>query len=203
MPDLMRAKLGAYLDGELAGRSLLEMQTHLQTCPGCQAELAELQQLSQLLHTAPLPEFTPAGRFVANLLLQLPRRPAAPQAASPTPWFGWLIPLGLLAAWVFIEVTVRLAALLTWAGQSGWLGQSAAWLNPGQRVTLWFSATRLLLGDSLNLAWLNEAGLFLQNLAGPFFWQATVAVLYVAWLAYWWASQRNANGSDLVEPVKS
>lgn len=209
MPDMMREKLGAYLDGELRGHSLLEMQAHLETCPVCQEELNELRQLSHLLRAAPLPEFTPANRFTSQLMLQLPRRSETPQPASPAQWIGWLVPTTLLAAWVFIQVTVWLSSLLSFAGQAGWLGQGAAWALPAQRQMSVFAAAQAILGNSLNLniqanlEFFNDAGVFAQSLLGPFLWQAVVAVLYLAWLALWWTSQRNVNSTGFGKSVKS
>jgi anti-sigma factor RsiW len=49
MPDQYNSKLGAYLDGQLDRRQVSELEIHLADCPACQAELAELRQLSELL----------------------------------------------------------------------------------------------------------------------------------------------------------
>jgi hypothetical protein len=197
MPDLMRDQLGAYLDGELRGQRLLEMQAHLETCPSCQKELDELRQLSHLLRAAPLPEFTPASRFASQLMLQLPRRDETVRPVSRAQWIGWLIPVALLIAWVFIQVTVSLASVVSVAGQAGWLGESAAWVIPGPQQMPWFAATQALLGNSLNmnsqvnLEVVNQASLFVQDLIGPFFLQSIVAVLYLAWLAIWWPGRQS------------
>ncbi len=79
MHEDMRALLNAYLDGELHGTRLLEMELHLASCEACRNELKELHLVSDLLQAAPTPEFMPAERFVSNLTLQ----PAAPYPARP------------------------------------------------------------------------------------------------------------------------
>jgi predicted anti-sigma-YlaC factor YlaD len=196
----MREKLGAYLDGELRGHALSEMQAHLQTCPECQAELDELRQLSHLLRTAPQPEFTPASRFASQLMFKLPRREETSQRQKVQSWAVWLIPATLLAAMVFIQVTTTLTALLTWAGHAGWLRGAAAWVIPSQEQVSWVAATQALLGNSLtmgtqaNLEWINDVGLFLVNVIVPFFWQIVITIMYWAWLAVWLQRRQVKNG---------
>ena len=48
--------LGAYHDGELRGRRLQQVETHLAHCAACRAELEELRALSALLQESPVPE---------------------------------------------------------------------------------------------------------------------------------------------------
>ena len=74
MHDDMRALLNAYLDGELNGTRLQELDLHLAGCEACREELKELRLVSELLQAAPAPEFMPAGRFASNLVLRLPRQ---------------------------------------------------------------------------------------------------------------------------------
>ena len=74
MHEEMRTLLNAYLDGELHGRRLQEMETHLAICAACRDELSELRLVSDLLQADPAPEFMPAERFVSQLTLRLPRR---------------------------------------------------------------------------------------------------------------------------------
>lgn len=68
--------LGAYLDGELHGLRLRQVEEHLTRCAACRQELEQLRGLSALLQESlPVESFTPAERFAANLALRLPRRP--------------------------------------------------------------------------------------------------------------------------------
>src|SRR5512135_364720 len=74
MHEEIRAMLNPYLDGELHGRRLLELEIHLASCKSCQDELKELRLVSNLLQSAPAPEFMPVERFVSNLNMRLPRK---------------------------------------------------------------------------------------------------------------------------------
>lgn len=54
-----RARLGAYLDGELAGQDQRECERHLAGCPACRAVLDGLKELAPVLRAlgaAPLPD---------------------------------------------------------------------------------------------------------------------------------------------------
>ena len=66
--------LNAYLDGELNGSQLQQVEAHLAECEACQAELESLERLSSLLHEVPAPEFTSPERFAAQVNLRLPHR---------------------------------------------------------------------------------------------------------------------------------
>ena len=92
MCEDMRALLNAYLDGELSGWRLLQVQNHLASCASCREELRELRTVSDLLHAAPAPEFVPAERFVANLTLNLPRRPITAHLKRGPTLAWWLAP---------------------------------------------------------------------------------------------------------------
>jgi anti-sigma factor RsiW len=48
--------LDAYHDGELDARQRLRFEEHLQACPSCAADLAQLRLLSRLLQQSPLPQ---------------------------------------------------------------------------------------------------------------------------------------------------
>ncbi len=74
MHEDMHSLLNAYLDGELHGRSLHEMETHLASCGDCQDELRELRQVSELLQADPVTDALPVERFVSQMTLRLPRR---------------------------------------------------------------------------------------------------------------------------------
>ena len=58
--------LNAFLDGELNGLRLRQVQDHLVSCAACRAELEELQRLSQMLKEAPSP--WPISLLIALLL---------------------------------------------------------------------------------------------------------------------------------------
>jgi anti-sigma factor RsiW len=64
--------LNAYLDGELHGSRLHQVEIHLTECQVCQTELESLERLSSLLQEVPAPEFTSPERFAAQVNLLLP-----------------------------------------------------------------------------------------------------------------------------------
>jgi anti-sigma factor RsiW len=180
----MRNKLGAYLDGELDQRSLMEVEGHLAICQSCQAELEELRQLSSLLHAAPKPDFISALDFKNQLMLQLPRRAEMPPLKPNGHVLLWMAPVLILAGWIFIQVTISLSTLLIFANQAGFLDNTAIWLASSSQQMPWFSMLQIVAGGILgpkgqaDLELVNDAGLFVQNLARPLFWQVGVAVFY-------------------------
>ena len=200
MPEHISEWLGAYLDGELHGSRLQQVEQHLAECPDCLAELEEMQALSSLLHeTAPAGDFLPTERFVANLTLNLPRQPERTQPRNRAIEIGWwLIPVGVLGTWVFIQITSALTDVALFVSDAGLLGSNLAWLRGNPPQMGWFAAVMNLFGNQVGLvgqvalSGLNEAHLFLTKAAGSLLPQLILAVLYLGWLAAWWLRhQRN------------
>jgi hypothetical protein len=194
MHENMRALLNAYLDGELNGTRLQEIELHLAGCEACQNELKQLRLVSELLQAAPDPEFMPASRFTSNLILRLPRQRMGNLPPKPGPLAWWLVPAGLLAAWFFIQTVFTLTGALTAAQLTGLLGQAAHWLNGGQE-TVWFAAVTSLFGSQAGpaqpaLSLLNTLNVAGVNLLDGFLWQALIVLLYWGWLAVWWFRRR-------------
>jgi hypothetical protein len=206
----MRTLLNAYLDGELNGWRLLEMQTHLASCAACRNELSELRLVSKLLQANSAPEFTPAERFVSQLTLSLPRPVLEPGLPRPVlepglprrllrdrlPKFGslagWLVPAGLLGAWFFVQTVFTLTGVITAANMTGLLGHADRWLGSGQE-SIWFSAVTSLFGGQAvgaqpTLFLLNNVSVFGANLLSGFLWQALIVLLFWIWLSIWWLS---------------
>jgi hypothetical protein len=190
--------LNAYLDGELHGKRLREMQTHLETCEICRTELTELRRVSDILQSAPAPEFTPADRFASNLTLSLPRHP---QRTRPQrlPSFGWwLVPAGLLGAWFFLQTVFTLTDIIHVVNYGGMLGQIIPWLNEGTSQTAWFAMASNLFGMQLNagqqstLSLLNKANIFGVDLIRGLLWQAGFILLCLGWIVSWMARGESA-----------
>jgi hypothetical protein len=196
MPDLMRNKLAAYLDGELARRDKVEVETHLVTCEACRDELEELRRISNLLSAAPLPEFTAPLDFKAQVMLQLPRRDETlhPHSGSGShnQLLPWMAPTLVLTGWIFIQVTLGLSTLLLLAYQAGFLDGASAWLTNTPQQMLWFTGIQTTLGSGLGtegiagLNILNDAGVFMQNLVTLLLWQVGAAVVYWSVLTLAW-----------------
>ena len=188
MADHITEWLGAYLDGELRGTRLRQVESHLAACEQCQIELDGMQGLSALLHeTAPTGDFLPAERFVSNLTLNLPRQTEQSQTRKSLEIGWWLIPVGLLGTWVFVQATFQLSSLVMAASDFGLFGANFTWFDGGIQQTRWFALLMNIFdGQPGFLFTLNNTDLFLQNLTGQFIWQAALAVLYLGWLASWW-----------------
>jgi hypothetical protein len=198
--------LGAYHDGELRGVHLHEVEQHLVECVACQVELEGLRGLSTLLHEMPpAGEFLPTERFVANLTLNLPRQTEQAQPRKMLEkvlrigW--WLIPVGLLGAWVFLQITFVLGAVVTNAADAGLLGSNLAWLQGHPPQMEWFAAVTNLFGNQIGftgrivLSELNEAGVFVTKWMGILLPQAILAVLYLGWLVAWWLRHQRQTAS--------
>jgi hypothetical protein len=185
--------LGPYHDGELHGAHLSQVEQHLTECAECQAELEGIRELSAILHRPPpTADFIPTERFVANINLSLPRQPEQPQTRRIFEIGWWLIPIGLLGAWLFLQVTFSLSSVATLASDSGLLGSSFSWLQGHTTQTGWLIDTISLFGNQIGLSGqsilsaLNEADGFVTEWAGQFFWQTLLALFYMGWLLSWW-----------------
>jgi len=183
--------LNAYLDGELHEQRLREMETHLASCAACQNELRELRLVSDLLQADTVPVFTPTERFVSQLTLSLPRRTLGKQLPKPNSPAWWLVPVGLLGAWFFVQTVFTLTDLVSAANLTGLLGHASGWLGGGAQESIWFStATSLFSGQEAGaqptLSLLNNVSVFGANLLSGFLWQAVIVLLYWAWLSIWW-----------------
>jgi len=198
--------LGAYLDGELQGIRLRQVEVHLEDCQTCQAELEDLQELSSLLHAAvPVKDFIPTDRFTAQLALRLPRLPEVPLRKKAFEIGWWLIPAGVLAAWVFVQVLLLLSGLVSVAGHAGLLGRHATWIPAGPQHGAWMASLAGLLevnldeGGNLILQTLDQIELFGTDMLVPLIWQAALGFVYVGWLLLWWMRSPRNNSIPLID----
>ena len=183
--------LEAYHDGELLGRRLQQVSSHLAQCAACRAELETLRTLSALLQASPAAEnLTSPEHFVAQVELRLPRRQEQPvwqQAAS----VGWrLAPVGLFGAYALVQAIFIVAGVVLFALRLGGTParQSAAWLNR--------------LGAGLNdlapvgLPALGNVFPFGAGIVLYLGLMALIGLLYWSWLATWWARQHHRPLAD-------
>jgi hypothetical protein len=189
MSDHILQLLGAYLDGELQGGQLSKVETHLVDCQTCQEELRSLQILSVALQSAPLPDFPAPERFVAEVALRLPRNQVKPLSRKVLEVGWWLAPVGLILAWIFLSTTLLISNLVTTASGIGLLDSASAWLAAGSPIEAYWSGTLgqfgLLAGESLQWAETTEA--FTRTTLPQITWQVSIALLYLSWMAIWWA----------------
>lgn len=183
--------LAAYHDGELQGRQLRQVESHLAECKACQVELQELQTLSSLLHECPpAADLTPPDRFVAQVQLRLPGRPEQTfgQKMLNTAW--WLAPVGLAGTWVFIQTTLFVTGVvlftLSMAGVS--ITQRVPELPGGS----WLARLPNLTGPDLAaLDWLGNGGRIGWGLPIGGILSLAIGLLYMSWLATWWVRQQS------------
>jgi anti-sigma factor RsiW len=187
--------LGAYHDGELEESRLRQVETHLQSCEACRAELNRLRALAHLLQASPVPgELTPPERFVSQVRVRLQPRSKRPAWQSALE-MGWrLTPLGLLGAWVFIQAVFIVSGAVLVALSAGLeINLAVQWLPSAQ--DLW--AAKILTLPIPGL----EVGTVLQYLGDDWLsgWSfaletgllVVIGLLYWSWLASWWVRQQH------------
>ena len=201
MSDHVNEWLGAYHDGELNGNRLHHVEEHLAECERCQAELESLESLSGLLHEVPAPDFIPVERFATHVNLRLPHKQTqvARKQVSEIGW--WMIPVGLVGAWIFVAISTILGDVLSTANHFGLLRGLSSWISTGPLNDVYVSASLgqagVLSGTSLNWA---EATETLTRISLPqFILQISIALLYLSWLAIWWARRTRQEHGPLLE----
>jgi anti-sigma factor RsiW len=198
MTEHVTTWLGAYHDGELRGLRLRQVEAHLTQCATCREDLERLRPLAALLQESPAAgDLMPPERFVAQVGLQLPRRPERPawQRGLETGW--QLVPLGLLGTWAFVQAVFAMAGGVLVALRMGLGGDVVAGLLPAWQQGLSPSEVFSLSGASLG----DVGRIMLQLLGngGPLGWGVTlnvvslavIGLLYWSWLASWWARRQH------------
>jgi predicted anti-sigma-YlaC factor YlaD len=191
--------LNAYLDGELKGRRLHQVEEHLAGCEACQTELKALQGLSALLQEVPAAEFTPLERFVSqvNLLLPQKRETTTRRKILEVGW--WMVPVGLLTVWIFLSTTILVSDMVSVANNFGLLDNVNVLASDTSNNAYWTSTLGqfgLLEGNSLQ--WAETTENISRNLIPQIVWQVSIALLYLTWIAIWWARRtRQGNGQAL------
>ncbi|HLO32105.1 MAG TPA: zf-HC2 domain-containing protein [Anaerolineales bacterium] len=193
--------LNAYLDGELKGSRLQNVEAHLAECQACQTELGSLQRLSGLLQEVPAPEFTSPERFAAQVNLRLPHRQSASSEKKLLEVGWWMIPVGLLGTWIFIGTSFLVNDLLSVANRLGLLTSISNWLVFASSSQAYWSGTLgqfgILSGNSLDWAATMEA--FTRTSMPQISLHVAIALLYLSWLAIWWSRHRRQEPGQLLE----
>jgi predicted anti-sigma-YlaC factor YlaD len=187
--------LSAYHDGELHGNRLHHVEAHLAECGLCRTELESLEGLSSVLHEVPEPEFTSPERFAAQVNLRLPHEQTNVSRKQILEVGWWMIPVGLLGVWVFIATSNILSGVLYEANRLGLFSGLSNWLAYDTASNSHWSATLgqfgVLSGNSLNWAEATES--FARISLPQISLQISIALLYLSWIAIWWARhQRDA-----------
>ena len=193
--------LNAYLDGELHGNRLHQVEEHLAECEACQAEYESLQGLSGLLQAVPTPEFMSAERLAARVNLLLPQRRAATTGHKILEAGWWMIPVGLLATWVFIGTAFFMSDILSAANNLGLLNNVSNWMAFGSTGGAYWSSTLgrfgVLSGNSLS--WTESIEALTRTSLPQISLQISIAMLYLSWIAIWWARHTRRGHGQLLE----
>ena len=193
--------LNAYLDGELKGNRLQQVEEHLAACEVCQNELNSLQNLSGLLQAVPAPEFPSPERFATQVNLLLPQKRTATPKNNLFEVGWWMIPVGLLAAWVFISTAVLLGDAMSVAKNFGILDRTTASFISAPSETADMTSTLgqfgMLRGNSLQ--WAETTENFTRDVFPQIVLQVAVALLYVTWFAVWWTRHTRQMNEQLIE----
>lgn len=193
--------LNTYLDGELHGSRLHHVEAHLAECEVCQLELESLESLSGLLHEVPTPDFTPPERFAAQVGLRLPHSKPVTSARKALEIGWWMIPVALLAAWVFINTSLLVNDMLSVANNFGLLTSVSDWMAFGTSNAANWSTTLgqigVLRGNILDVAVTTET--FTRTSLPQLILHISIALLYLSWIAIWWARHRRQEPGQLLQ----
>ena len=193
--------LNAYHDGELKGKRLQQVEEHLIECEACQAELEALQGLSALLQEVPVPAFPSPERFATQVNLLLPQKRTSTSNSRLFEVGWWMIPVGLLAVWVFISTAVLLGDAVSVAKNFGILDSATASFIAAPSDTADVTSTLgqfgMLQGNSLQ--WAETTENFTRDLFPQIILQVSVALLYLTWFAVWWARHTRQLNTPLLE----
>jgi len=184
--------LNAYLDGELSSNLVRLVETHLVECQACREEFKSLRQLSGILQEAPLPEPVSPGRFASQIALRLPPRPVAPIRNKALEVGWWLVPVGLMTLWIFVQVTFALSDWISTGIELGFVRNTTGWVSfsspQGAQFTSALGEFGLLGGS--NLEWATWSESFTRTIFSQVTWQVSIAILYLSWIVIWWARRK-------------
>jgi predicted anti-sigma-YlaC factor YlaD len=193
--------LNAYHDGELHGSRRQSVEVHLAECDLCRAEMESLEGLSNILHEVPAPEFTPVDRFATQVNLRLPHHPRITSRKQILEIGWWMIPVGLVTIWIFFNTVFTVRDFMLTANHLGLLRNiSTSPLLNSPSEPYWSASLGqfgLLSGRSLNVAEATEA--FTRNHLPLITVQISIALLYLSWIAIWWARRRRQEHGPLLE----
>ena len=187
MNEHVNAWLGAYIDGELHGRRLRQVETHLTRCGACRLEFGKLRTLSAVLQESPAAsDLLPPEQFVAQVGLRLSRRPARPpvQRALRTGW--QLIPAALFGVWVFIQAASITTGIMSVGVDLGLGGEQAmillSGIGGGSCLNELLALSQVNIGQIASCVWELTSYLALP---------AVIGLLYWSWLAVWWVRRQH------------
>ena len=104
-----------------------------------------------------------------------------------------MVPVALLAVWIFLNTSFLVNDLLFTANNMGLLTGVSDWLIFSSSNQAYWSSTLgqfgILSGNSLDLAASTEV--FTRSSLPQIILQVSIALLYLSWIALWWARQEH------------
>ena len=104
MCNQSRANMAAFLMGQLDYRQHLAIESHLESCPRCAQEAAEMRADLSRITTAMHTRLIPPASMLPNLSDQLGRIPAKPRRRRWTPVFVLAAALAIFAMFVLVRL---------------------------------------------------------------------------------------------------
>jgi hypothetical protein len=112
----------------------------------------------------------------------------------------WMIPIGLLTAWIFFSTAVLVSDMISTADNFGLLDSTSTLLvsDPSGNADWTSTLGRIgvLEGDSLQ--WVESTESYTRNVLPQFVWQVAIAMLYLTWIAIWWAGHARHQHGQLL-----
>ena len=179
--------LNAYHDDELRPHRRAIVEAHLEECPQCRAELAELQTLSTMLQADLLPQMrTSPEQFAAQVALRLPRRETRRQNGSNFRWLWYMVPVGILIGMGVQRVIVTVSELLLWIERLGMNPNAVSQILPEPTTQTPPGIDLLAQFSNMVLHWNNP---FQTTLGLTLLLPAALAIGYMIWMLLWWVEQ--------------
>ncbi len=189
--------LNAYLDGELGSFRLHQVESHLERCSACRAELDQLHKLSNMLQETPPPvKFTPSDRFAANLKLRLPRKPQVLHGRKTAGMSGWLVLAYLVLIWFFLQGVLLVNTLVSTADLVGLMPAGTALLESAPPHNLLFSAPLVFFSGNLGegsrtvLSFFDGISVLGSGVLTSLLLQVGIGAIYIGVLVFWLLRQQ-------------
>jgi hypothetical protein len=148
-----------------------------------------------------MPEYMPVERLATQVNLRLPHKQVNLSRSKLVEVGWWMIPVGLLAVWVFIGTSFFISDLLATANNLGLLSGLSDWLASGPTNEIYLSATLgqfgVLSGNSLT--WAQSTETFTRMSLPQIGMQVSIALLYLSWIAIWWARHMRQPHGTFIE----
>jgi mycothiol system anti-sigma-R factor len=109
----VRGHLHSYLDQELEGSSMLDLERHLDSCDACRTEVARFSTVRKAIGTHATYHRAPAG-LARRIRARVAVTESAPQAPRRRQWWPAGSPIAARPQWLQLGAAIAATALVTW-----------------------------------------------------------------------------------------